>query len=240
MASLDRQILRWSTLTQPILSTLLCPLCKVTNSIKDFKTLEANDMFNAGVIKRYQCPNCDLIFGDLRFLSLTEEEVKADYEDTYSYFAEGNTVPYISAALASSEICRNKDLTYLDWACGIGSMIPVLTSQGYNITGYDKYVKAPNVLNELDDLTFDVIYANNFIEHVLDPIKDIKLMLNHLKKGGYLIFISDCMDEYKVEITHFHSYYYVGRSLNLLINELGLKFVEIKSVGPCRMLTLHN
>jgi len=49
-------------------------------------------------------------------------------------------------------------LSILDYACGVGKMIPLLRNRGYNICGYDKYVKATNVLNNIDNMKFDLIY----------------------------------------------------------------------------------
>jgi 2-polyprenyl-3-methyl-5-hydroxy-6-metoxy-1,4-benzoquinol methylase len=36
---------------------------------------------------------------------------------------------------------------------------------------------------------FDIIYSNNFIEHIIDPLNDIKYLLDLLEKNGILIFI---------------------------------------------------
>jgi SAM-dependent methyltransferase len=119
-------------------------------------------------------------------------------------------------------------------------MIPILKNMGYNITGFDKYMKHENVINNLENLKFDIIYCNNLIEHLLNPIEDIKEILKNLKKNGYLIFMSDCLDEYTIEYTHFHTFYYTGNSLNLLIEKLNLTKIQLKSVGPCRVLVLQN
>ena len=240
MASKERQIKRWNNLQRPCPINLNCIVCEYTDLNEKFFKLYANDIFNAGTIIRHKCPNCGLIFGDLRFLSLSEEEINNDYQDAYSYFAEGDNVKYQLDSLNSINIFQNKKLSYLDYACGIGNMIPILKNMGYNIYGYDKYVKGTNVINNIDNMKFDVIYSNNFIEHVINPIEDIKKILNNLNSNGYLIFISDCIDEYMVEYTHFHTYYYTGNSFNILCDKLNLDIIDSKTVGPCKIKVLKK
>jgi 2-polyprenyl-3-methyl-5-hydroxy-6-metoxy-1,4-benzoquinol methylase len=240
MSSKQRQIERWNNLKQPSLTNLKCVICEYEDLNEKFTKIYANDIFNAGVIIRHKCPNCDLIFGDLRFLNLSDEEIQNDHDDTYTYFKEGDNIIYQLNSLNSIQIFKDKNLSYLDWACGIGKMIPILKDKGYNITGYDKYVKNQNVLNNIDGKQFDVIYSNNFIEHLINPVEQIKLMLEYLKCDGYLIFISDCIDEYKVEFTHFHTYYYIGRSFQLLCDKLNLNIIESKTIDICKIKVLQK
>ena len=240
MASKERQIERWSNLIQPKIENLTCIICNTTDLYENFKKFYANDIFFADTIIRHQCPNCSLIFGDLRMLNLSDEEISKDYEDTYSYFTEGNTIQLQFDAINSIEIFKNKNLNYLDYACGTGNFTSFLKNNSYNITGYDKYVKEDNVLNNIDNLKFDVIFSNNFIEHLINPVEQIKPILNHLNDNGQLIFMSDCIDEYKVEFTHFHTYYYLGKSLELLFNKLDLIIIEHKNIGPVKIIVLKK
>uniref|UniRef100_A0A6C0AZN2 Methyltransferase n=1 Tax=viral metagenome TaxID=1070528 RepID=A0A6C0AZN2_9ZZZZ len=240
MASKERQINRWLNIESSFPTFITCLICNYYGKSEEYKKYISNDIFNAGEIVRHSCPSCNLIFGDLRVLNLSSEEIKNDYEDTYSYYAESETRYFILDSLNSLDIFKNKELSYLDYGCGIGTMIPILTNMGYNITGFDKFVKHENIINNIENLMFDVIYCNNLIEHLLSPIEDIKDILKNLKKNGYLIFISDCLDEYKVEFTHFHTFYYTGNSLNLLIEKLNLTKIELKDVGPSRVLVLQN
>jgi len=240
LGSKERQIKRWSTLTQPNLKTLTCIICNNTDLYNNFKKLYADDVFCAGKLIRHQCPNCSLIFGDLRFLNLSEEQILNDHSDTYSYFTEGDNVKEVFECINSIDIFLNKNLTYLDYACGTGKFMSCLKNIGYNINGYDKYVKGDNILNDISSMTFEVIFSNNFIEHLINPIEQIKDMLNHLNYNGYLIFISDCIDEYNVEFTHFHTYYYVGNSFKLLCDKLNLTIVESKNIGPCKIKVLRK
>lgn len=224
----------------PFPINLTCAICEHTDLNDHFKKLQSNDIFNAGTLIRHQCPNCGLIFGDLRFLSLSEKEIQDDHADLYSYYQEGYTVPFIMNNLNSLNLFENKSLSYLDYACGIGHMIPILKRLGYDIHGYDKYVTNDNVLNNIDHMKFDVIYINNFIEHVIHPIDDLKKILVHLNDNGYFIIMSDCLDEYKIEYTHYHVYFYTGNSFNVLCNKLHLDIIESKTIGPCKIKVLKK
>jgi SAM-dependent methyltransferase len=238
--SKERQIQRWSKIQYPCPNNLSCAICEYTDLNHNFERLYSEDIFCAGKLIRHSCPKCGLIFGDLRFLSLSEKEINDDHSDLYSYYKEGDTVPFILNNLNSLDIFKNKNLSYLDFACGIGSMIPILKNQGYNINGYDKHVKNENVLNNIDNMKFDVIYTNNFIEHVINPITDIQNILIHLNDNGYLIIMSDCFDEYKIEFTHYHLYFYTGNSFNILCDKLNLDIIESKTVGPCKIKILKK
>ena len=91
----EKMINRWKQLKQPEIVDLQCYICDYKSSISDYKQYTSHDIFNAGDIIRYQCPNCDVIFGDLRFLKLSKEEINDDYTDLYSYYKESDTTKYI-------------------------------------------------------------------------------------------------------------------------------------------------
>ena len=138
MASKERQIQRWKRIEYPSPINLNCIICEYNDLNDNFEKLYSDDIFYAGKLIRHKCPNCGLIFGDLRVLNLSEKEINDDYEDVYSYFTEGNTYQYVLNSLNSINIFKNKNLLYLDYACGTGSILPILKNEGYNIYGYDK------------------------------------------------------------------------------------------------------
>ena len=134
IASKERQIQRWKNIKYELPNNLTCIICEFNDLNNNFEKLYSDDLFCAGTLLRHKCPNCGLIFGDLRFLNLSENEINNDHDDLYSYYKEGDTIPYILNNLNSLELFKNKNVSYLDYACGIGSMIPILKNEGYNIT----------------------------------------------------------------------------------------------------------
>lgn len=226
--SIIRQIIRWSNIKRQDIDTLKCYICDYENKVNEYKIYKSNDMFNAGELIRYQCPNCEVIFGDLRFLNLPKDEIEKDYQDVYSYFKEGDTTSDILTVFDKIDILKNKNLKYLDYACGEwNNAIEKLSQDGYNIKGYDKYVNGKkNILNNLDETTkFDVIYNNNYAEHLINPLEDISYMLSFLEPNGYLIFITQCFD-YCIEYTHYHTFYFSDKSLQIIADKLNVSFIK--------------
>jgi perosamine synthetase len=229
MSSKERQRIRWYHLRQPSMSTLTCYICKMTNDIKDYKIFKSNDIFQAGELIRYQCPICQTIFGDLRFLRLSRDEISKDYEDLYSYYSEGDTTSYILEVLRDQPIFTNKSLTYLDYACGKwNKVIPFLQKEGYDIVGYDKFVAGNEyTTSTLPNIQFDVVYNCNYIEHIIDPYEDLKEIVALTKKGGHIIFITACF-EYCIEFTHYHTFFFNDTSLEYISKELGITLISSK------------
>lgn len=234
----ERMIKRWEEIKQPDVIDLRCYICDYNGCIDNYKKIYSDDIFNAGQIVRYQCPNCDLIFGDLRFLNLSEKEISDDYNDLYSYYKEGDTTKYILDVfnILNLFIDENKNKKILDFACGNwNSVIQIIREKGFNnIYGFDKYVNNANpeyMLSEEQLLNnkFDIIYSNNFIEHLINPINDIKYLLNLLDKNGCLIFITSCFD-YCYEFTHFHTFFFIGRSIDKLCEKLDIKMVYSRKI----------
>ena len=224
--SKERLIARWNNLSQPNLSELTCIICEYNDKIENFEKYYASDIFYAGEIIRYKCPTCDVIFGDLRFLNMDKNEISNDYMDVYSFFNEGDTSGYILHVI--NTINLGKDKIYLDYACGKScKTLDLLKQNEYNIWGYDAFVamEHPNFMNSIDDnMKFDVIYSNNYIEHLIDPYEDLSKLIQLLNDGGKLVMISACW-EYVYEYTHYHTFFFLGRSINYLCDKLNIKLV---------------
>lgn len=224
MASQDRLIARWCNFQQPILNELECRICKHTNIITNYKKYYSNDMFHAGQLVRYQCPNCDVIFGDLRFLGLPASEIDDDYSDLYSYHKEGNSGPIFYECMKQIPYFLDKTKSILDFAAGVwSSLIPSFRDDGYNIIGYDKYVENCNyIVPSIEGCKFDIVYTSNYIEHVIDPVKNFKELMTHVEDDGVLIMIGPCFD-YHMPNTHYHTFFFVNdKSLNYICNDVGI------------------
>lgn len=224
MASKSRQIYRWNNITKQDIDNIKCFVCDYFGSTNKYRILKAYDMFNAGEIIRYECPVCETIFGDLRFLNLSRDEIQKDYEDVYSYFNEGDTTNDILYILNNIEFCKDKTKKYLDFACGKwNNVIGNMRNSGYDIIGYDKYVTNGDqyIFNSIDGMKFDIIYNSNYIEHLINPISDISEILSYLNKDGYLIFITQCF-EYCIENTHYHTFFFNDKSLKIISDKLNI------------------
>jgi len=210
-------------------SEISCYVCDFNINLPSCKIYKDNDIFEAGELIRYQCPNCDVIFGDLRFLNMPIDEISKDYEDVYSYYEEDDTSKYILEVLNAINLGKQK--TYLDYACGkTCKTLNLLNSNGYNVHGFDRYVKMdhPKILSAINDNTkYDVVYSNNFIEHVINPVDDLNKLINLLDTDGKLVMISPCW-EYCYSCTHYHTFFFIGKSVKYLCDKLKIKEIYSK------------
>ena len=234
MSGADRQIKRWRSIKQPIITELECFICNFKENIQEFKTFKSNDMFNAGELIRHECPNCLIIFGDLRFITMDQDEINKDYEDLYSYYNETNTTKYIDGVFESlPDYLKDKTKSYIDYACGKWNLfIPNLKKRGYNIIGYDKYVKDPDniVTNTIpNDTKFDILINNNYIEHMINPLDEIYKIKSLVNTGGYIIFVTSCF-EYIYTNTHYHTFFFSDKSLDIICKKFNLSLVLSKRI----------
>tara|TARA_Y100000389_G_scaffold199441_1_gene237833 strand:+ start:2033 stop:2797 length:765 start_codon:yes stop_codon:yes gene_type:complete len=225
---------RWIKLAhQPNITQLTCKVCDYCENIKKYKKLIAKDNFGAGQLIRYKCPNCGVIFGDLRFLNLSKDEINKDYQDHYSFHSEGDTS--ITIIKMFQLLNLQKNISYLDYACGESKKsLEFLNNKGYNVYGYDKYVKSnyKNFLTNIDNKKFDIIYSNNFIEHIIDPIENLTHILEHLNSDGKLILLSPCWSfAYCYEWTHYHTFFFSEKSLDILCKKLNIEQIASHKVN---------
>jgi hypothetical protein len=227
--SKQRLIERWQNLQQPNISTLKCPVCFYNDSINKYKVYKANDLFHAGQLIRYKCPNCDLIFGDLRFLNLSLEEIGNDYADLYSYYSEGDVSDFWISCFDTLSYFNDKSKKYLDFACGKWSkLITKMRDKQYNLIGYDKYVISDNyyIKSKINDNDkFDVIYTTNYVEHLIDPYSNFKELRDLLNNNGVLIMLSSSFNYCNID-THYHTLFFSDKSLDILCKNLNMEIIE--------------
>lgn len=163
---------------------------------------------------------------------MTKEEISQDYTDVYSYYKEGNTSKYILHCL--DRINLGKDKVYLDYACGNNiETLNLLNNNNYNVYGYDAYVNNTHnkyIKNINDIKNIDIIYSNNFIEHVIEPFEDVKVLVDLLNDKGKLVLISPCW-EYNYEFTHFHTFFFLGKSIQYLCEKLNIREVFSEKIN---------
>src|SRR3954463_15985767 len=89
-------------------------------------------MFGGGRLERYECPNCDCIFGPLKYLDLDEEFVALDYKLLYSAYSEACSIEAEKRTFHS--LSPTFDATYLNWGCGAWSpTIDILRKDGWDV-----------------------------------------------------------------------------------------------------------
>ncbi len=202
-------------------TALSCPLCDYRGEIARFDRFVTGCIFEGGTLVRHQCPECDLIFGPEKMLSLSEAELSRDYEWHYQIFSEGDST--LQEIRAFHALKPEKDQVYLNWGTGAWSKtIDLLRQDGWNVYGYEPHCAAmgssPHIIASMEQLStmrFDGVFSNNVLEHLRYPVRELSVMRGLLKSGGKMSHATPCF-EYRYEFTRFHLFFYLGRSRSIL------------------------
>ena len=76
---------------------------------------------------------------------------------------------------------------------------------------------------------FDVVYSNNFIEHLIHPYEDLQKLIDLLDINGKLVLMSPDW-EYHIPFTHYHTYFFTGRSTQCLCKKLNIKLIYDRQI----------
>ena len=211
-----------------------CKVCGYEAERGTYKTKISQCQFNGGKLVRYICPKCGVIFGPTKFSNLSQEEIDEDY--TAHYFGYNETPLAYKEIEAFYMLNPTKEGVYLNYGCGSWSKtIQKLRAEGYNVYGYEPY--APETDNpymitskkELVKMKFDGIFSNDLLEHLMDPVEDLKFMKTLLKDPRSKMSHSTACYIYKYEITRFHTHFFTGDSVKVMSERAGLKIVDYRN-----------
>jgi 2-polyprenyl-3-methyl-5-hydroxy-6-metoxy-1,4-benzoquinol methylase len=153
--------------------------------------------------KVVQCTNCDLYFVSPK-LNFSKEEWQALYNSHYfvenTKWLENKRKIDLHTRLdrLNSYIYPKNEINFLDIGCGQGYGLIQSLARGWNTTGLDirdNRVEAAKIIDinfnlsdltntELKDNSFDIIYLDSVLEHVLNPLEYLEKIKNLLKSGG--------------------------------------------------------
>ncbi|MEL7333470.1 MAG: methyltransferase domain-containing protein, partial [Cyanobacteria bacterium J06560_2] len=191
---------------QAPVSSITCPLCDHHAAADTFKTYESHCIFEGGKLLRYQCANCDVIFGPQKMLDLSPSELSKDYTWHYKVFSEGDSTEAEMRAFFAMN--PTKEGLYLNWGAGCWSQtIGLLRSEGWNVYGYEPHSSAAgqnqHIISSKEDLKkmrFNGIFSNNLLEHLRYPVAELAEMSSFLQDGGIMSHATPCF-EYLYEYT---------------------------------------
>ena len=216
--------------------TRLCPLCQSTINLNHCRVYESHCIFGGGLLRRYQCTECDLIFGPNKMFDMTKEQLADDYTLHYQIYEEGDSTE--SEIRTFHMLSPVKDGVYLNYGCGNSSQaIKILREQGWQVFGFepcsrDEAILGSAVLSrqEIEKTRFDGVFSNNVLEHFYDPVHELCMLKNLLKPNGKMSHTTPCF-QYAYPYTRFHLFFFTGRSADLLFEKSGLKILNILSDG---------
>ncbi len=137
-----------------------------------------------------------------------------------------------------------KGKVIVDMGCGGDKTVP--EAIGVDMIKKDETIEALSgiiksqadvVGNVTDDKLFkrgsvDTIIARHILEHLVDPIDAIKKWVSYLKKGGRLIIaVPDQAQHLTIPMNIEHVHAWDKESMRSLIEQLGLKIVELRDTG---------
>jgi rubredoxin len=217
-------------------STRRCPLCGYETAREHFAVYRSQCIFGGGRLLRFQCPRCDLIFGPDKMLRLSEEELTQEYEWHYRVYSEGDSSAQEMRAFFSLDPSRSG--VYLNYGAGAWSKtMKLLRDEGWQVYAFEPHGSAhsgsPEVIASKDKLSamkFDGLFSNNLLEHLRDPVGELRFMAGLLKPGAAMAHATPCF-RYAYEYTRFHLFFYPGRSRRVLMDEAGLSMVDFIEDG---------
>ncbi len=208
---------------------IICPICNHTDQRNNYEILIDNCQFLGGRLERYHCPECECVFGPLKYIDLSDEFVSRDTQVVYSRYSEADSTATEITTFQSLRPVR--DGLYLDWGCGgvWSKTISHLRSNGWNVWGYDlgAEVAGEFVTNRRENFVakFNGIFSNNVIEHFRNPIGEFRAFRDLLKPGGVMAHSSPCY-EYTYAFTRSHTLFLMGKSPHVLAERTGFKVID--------------
>jgi len=208
-------------------STRMCPLCRHEAAPSEFSVRDSHCIFGGGVLRRYQCPACDLVFGPDKMFELTSQELSQEYEWHYQAYQEGDSTAQEIRAFHA--LGPSRDGCYLNYGAGAwSSSVQKLREDGWRVYAYEPHASARAggeyaIISKeaLSAMRFDGIYSNNVLEHLRQPVQDLAYLRTLLKPHGRMAHATPCF-EYLYEFTRFHLFFFLGRSRHTLALQAGL------------------
>lgn len=212
----------------PPTTPVSCLVCGYTASKASYATRTSQCIFGGGRLERFVCPDCGCVFGPLKMLSLSQEQLGDEYAQSYSVYSESQ-VEFLERK-AFDGLIPVKGGSYLNYGAGAWNQTTEhLRDEGFDVYDYEPYAPVdakPWVIRSekaLLERKFDGVFSNSLIEHLRHPVDDLRRMKTMLKPGGRMSHGTGCY-EYAYEYTRFHLAFFVGDSLARLSELAGLKF----------------
>ena len=172
-----------------------CLLCK---SILTKKAFPFYTNYNGIFFEYFKCIQCSATCIHPRPDKLTLKKIYN--KDTYhnKFYSTEDHEKYSISVLYLEKFIK-KNLVILDYGCGAGYFLKALEKKNYKVMGVDFEEDLINNLNKKYNTftisefennenlnNFDVIHLGDVLEHLVNPIEIINLIIKRIKPGGYL------------------------------------------------------
>ncbi|MCC5937435.1 MAG: class I SAM-dependent methyltransferase [Lunatimonas sp.] len=234
-----------------------CPLCK-SGLFLNYMVVKDHAISKES-FTLCKCTDCGLIFTNPR----PEQKYIHTYYESEDYISHTNQsknlIHILYKAVRRYTIRQKinwintrvkKKGRLLDYGCGTGYLLAAAQKNGWQVIGYEpnptacKQAKNINGLTPVTSLTtlkkekkFDAITLFHVLEHIHDLNKTLKIILDLLKKRGFLFIAVPNLDsvDFKKHQENWaaldvprHLYHFTNEAMNRLADKYGLKIIEKK------------
>jgi len=179
-----------------------CRLCGANNTMEKI----------VKEVRYFYCQECEFIF-KAREDIITAVEEKERYEQHNNTPDNEGYVKMFTRFIDTLISPRQKEIaTALDFGCGPGPVLAsLLRKKGFEVDIYDPYFFPQK---SFEEKKYDLITSTEVFEHLYQPCREIELIKDHLKSGGYLAVMTSFhpgfknIDDwwYKTDPTHIAFY----------------------------------
>lgn len=199
---------------------MICPVCKNNNN-SEFKVTDS--------YKLLKCHNCGLVWD--AYPPMIKKQFEEDYfvskdiKDGYTNYIEGMKVNRLTFKERLKKIKKKTGKTgkLLDVGCALGDCLMEAKNLGWNkIYGIDPSsysykisqrkgidIKKGTLRNvDFESNFFDIILYQDVIEHINDPLEELKIIYRILKPRGWLFIITPDINGWWAKILKSHWYHF--------------------------------
>ena len=210
-----------------------CLICGYAAVRESFATRVSECQFGGGKLERYVCPQCDALFGPMKMLDMSADELDDEYKLLYAMYAEAD--PTERELRTFDSLLPTHEKKYLNWGSGVASRsTEILRSRGFDIIGYEPTAQesTASIVRTREELnpTYDGIISNNVIEHFIDPVAHFQDFARLLTPQGRMAHSTPCY-EYLYHNTRFHTCFFLGGSIKRLAESTGFEIVSREDDG---------
>jgi 2-polyprenyl-3-methyl-5-hydroxy-6-metoxy-1,4-benzoquinol methylase len=164
------------------------------------------------------------------------EEVRRLYEHDLREIWDPKIAPHIWAQyhylldFYFTLVPANPPLDILDVGCAQATLGLLLAEKGHRVTALDirpeflEYAASRHIHGEIQfvagnlfekdllDKSYDLVFANQIIEHVLDPVSKVRRLARHIRPGGRLIMTTPNWAYFRSSLPSYHEFVETGDS----------------------------
>ncbi|TAG18645.1 MAG: class I SAM-dependent methyltransferase [Cytophagia bacterium] len=159
------------------------------------------------------------------------------------YFEWQKKSGLLTAKLSTFKFSKyiEKEKKVLEFGCGGGFLLDKLDvrqKKGVEVNPFAlqsclaKGLDVVTNLDEIPDNWADVVISNHVLEHVENPIQELKKIMMKMKHGGIIIFVVPNEKKAKYDTNDINKHLYTWTELNLgnLFNAAGYHLIEVLEV----------